>query len=187
MDDSEIVDLYLCRNESAISRTAAKYGPRLRDIAYGILYDVSAVEECENDTYFTAWNKIPPNEPRNYLFSFLGRIIRCFAIDEVRRRNRAKRNAVICELTAEMEERLTSYDNGVEDAVDVKALGELISSFLKNYSAEQRKVFVRRYWYFDSIRQISDLYGFSNSKVKTTLYRMRKELIAFLKERGYQV
>lgn len=187
MDDSYIVDLYLSRDESAISRTAAKYGPGIREIAYRILNDVPAIEECENDTYLTAWNRIPPNEPRNYLFAFLGKIARCIATDEVRRRNRVKRSAVICELTAEMEECLPSGDDSVEDAVGAKELGEMISSFLKKYSADQRKVFVRRYWYFDSVGQIGALYGFSKSKVKTVLYRMRKELVVFLKERGYQV
>ena len=187
MDDSKIVDLYLSRDESAISHTASKYGSSLRNIASKILNDYTAVEECENDTYLTAWNQIPPNEPRTYLFPFLGKIIRCIATDEVRRRNRLKRSAIICELTAEMEECLESDASGLDETVNAQELGAVISSFLKTCSTEQRKVFVRRYWYFDSIQEISESYGFSKSKVKMILSRMRIGLSAFLQKEGYQV
>ena len=187
MDDSEIVELYLSRDESAISRTAAKYGARLRGVAYRILSDFSAVEECENDTYLTAWNQIPPSEPRNYLFAFLGKIIRCLAIDEVRKRNRRKRNVVLCELTKEMTECLPDDLENPEDVACARELGNLITSFLRNCSEEQRKVFVRRYWYFDSIETICKFYGFSKSKVKMILSRMRIELSAFLRKEGYPV
>ncbi|MBQ6676635.1 MAG: RNA polymerase sigma factor [Clostridia bacterium] len=187
MDDSKIVDLFLARDESAISHIASKYGSGLRNIASKILNDYTAVEECENDTYLTAWNKIPPNEPRTYLFPFLGKIIRCIATDEVRRQNRLKRNAIILELTAEMEECLPSDASDPDETVNIKELGALITSFLKTCSTEQRKVFVRRYWYFDSIQEISELYGFSKSKVKIILFRMRTDLSAFLQKEGYQV
>ncbi|MBQ8975223.1 MAG: RNA polymerase subunit sigma-70, partial [Oscillospiraceae bacterium] len=85
MEDTNIVDLYLSRDEAAIERTAEKYGSRLRQIAQRILDDPSTAEECENDTYRQAWELIPPNEPRTYLFAFLGRITRHIAIDEYRR------------------------------------------------------------------------------------------------------
>ena len=187
MDDSQIVDLYLSRDESAISRTASKYGSRLRDVANRILNDFTAVEECENDTYLTAWNRIPPSEPRTYLFAFLGKIIRCLATDEVRRRSSSRRSAVICELTKEMEDCIPDGTNSVEDAVDARELGKLITTFLGSCSEDQRKVFVRRYWYFDTVQEIGDLYGFSNSKVKMILSRLRKDLSAFLRKEGYQV
>ena len=86
MDDAQIVELYLSRDESAISETAAKYGQRLRLIAERILGDAPAAEECENETYLKAWGLIPPNEPRTYLFAFLGRITRHLAIDEYRKK-----------------------------------------------------------------------------------------------------
>ena len=81
MDDSRIVDLYLSRDESAISQTSEKYGSRLRNVAYGIVEDLHTAEECENDTYMEAWNSIPPHEPRSYLFAFLARITRHIALD----------------------------------------------------------------------------------------------------------
>ena len=111
MDDAKIVDLYLARDESAISHTADKYGTRLRQIANHILDDRESAEECENDTYFEAWNRIPPHEPRTYLFAFLGRIARHLAIDVCRRNTSQKRKALFCELTAEMEECVSDGNN----------------------------------------------------------------------------
>ena len=187
MDDSNIVDLFLARDESAISHTENKYGTKLRDIANRVLNDYALAEECENDTYLTAWNQIPPNEPRTYLFAFLAKIIRCLATDELRKRNSAKRSAVFCELTSEMEECISSESSSVEDALDAKELGGLIASFLRRYSQEQQNIFVRRYWYFDSIQEINELYGFSKGKVTVTLSRMRKELRSYLMKEGYLV
>ena len=117
MDDSMIVDLYLSRDESAISLTAEKYGSKLRKIAYGILGSESSAEECENETYLEAWSLIPPHEPRTYLFPFLGKIIRQLAIDEYRKATRKKRSAPVCELTKEMQECIPGK-NDVEEAVD---------------------------------------------------------------------
>ena len=91
MEDAAIVDLFLAREESAIRYTAEKYGARLRGIAQGILNDRTAAEECENDAYWEAWRRIPPHEPRDYLFAFLGRIIRHLAIDACRRRGASAR------------------------------------------------------------------------------------------------
>lgn len=187
MDDSKIVDLYLSRDESAVSQTAEQYGARLRGIANRILDDPSAAEECENDTYLAAWRLIPPNEPRTCLFSFLGKITRHIAIDMARKRSAEKRSAVLCELTKEMEECLPAGADSVEDAVEAEELSRLISSFLERHSREQQNVFVRRYWYFDSIREIGKRYGFSGSKVKMILSRMRTELREFLRKEGYDL
>ena len=87
MDDGSIVDLYLARDETAIARTSEKYGAALRTLANRILDDEPASEECENDTYLETWNRIPPHEPRDYFFPFLGRIARHLAIDRCRRRD----------------------------------------------------------------------------------------------------
>ena len=111
MEDTNIVDLFLERNESAISETKAKYGSQLQRIANSILKNRLSAEECENDTYLEAWNRIPPNEPRTYLFAFLGQIIRHLAIDECRRNTARKRHALFCELTNEMEECLAGRND----------------------------------------------------------------------------
>ena len=129
MEDSAIVDLYLSRDETAISHTAEKYGSRLRQIASGILNSRESAQECENDTYLETWNRIPPHEPRTYLFAFLGKILRHIAIDECRRRNSAKRHALFCELTQEMEECIPGQET-VEEVIEADALTRAINAFL---------------------------------------------------------
>ena len=186
MEDARIVDLYLARDERAIRCTAEKYGQRLRGLAQAILEDHTAAEECENDTYWEAWNRIPPHEPRTYLFAFLGRITRHLAIDACRRRSADKRSAAVCGLTDELADCLPAPGT-VEEAVDAAALTEAVNGFLRGCSEEQRAVFVRRYWYFDSVEEISRRYGFSRSKVKTMLFRLRAGLKEHLRKEGFGV
>lgn len=186
MDDSKIVELYLSRDESAISQTAKKYGLKLRWIANSILNNMASAEECENDTYLETWNRIPPNEPRTYFFAFLGKITRHLAIDECRRNASQKRYALFCELTQEMEQCIPTRNN-VEEAFEAEALSQTINAFLKTCSEDQRNIFVRRYWYFDTIPGISQRYGYSKSKVKTSLFRMRESLRQYLEKEGYTI
>lgn len=186
MDDSKIVELYLSRDESAISHTEQKYGSRLRQIADSILNNKASAEECENDTYLEAWRRIPPNEPRSYLFSFLGKITRHLAIDECRKNAGKKRQALFCELTQEMEECIPGPSN-VEGNIEANALSQAINAFLDCCSEEQRNVFVRRYWFFDTIPEICKRYGFTQSKVKTMLFRMREGLRYYLEKEGYTI
>ena len=186
MEDNDIVELFLARNEEAISRTAEKYGSRIRQIAYGILSNRESAEECENDTYHKAWESIPPNEPKKYLFAYLGRIVRNIALNRLKADTRKKRSAVRCELTREMMESIPS---GVNPEADVlcEELKQRIEEFLDTCSEIQQKVFVRRYWYWDSVSQISRYYGLSQGNVKTILSRMRKELKLYLSGGGYEL
>ena len=186
MEDNKIIELFLSRDESAIRETAAKYGTRLRQAAFAILADRGAAEECENDTYLQAWNRIPPDEPRGYLYEYLGRIIRHLAIDECRRAGAQKRRAVYCELTREMEECLPGPENA-ESRLEAQEIRRILSDFLAGRPAEQRAVFLRRYWYFDSIAEISRLFGIHEEKVKSILFRMRKALKKQLEKEGYTV
>lgn len=186
MNDSEIVDYYLARNEEAINQTALKYGTRLKQLAIRIVEDLETAKECENSAYLETWESIPPYEPRDYLFAFVGRIIRRFALDSYRMSHRQKRNALYCELTQEMQECLPS-GNDTEAEIEAKYLGSLINAFLASCPEDQQKIFVRRYWYFDSIDEIAKTYGFSQSKVKTTLFRMRESLKEHLEKGGYDL
>ena len=166
--------------------TAQKYGPQLRAIANRILNDPGTADECENDTYLAAWKLIPPNEPRTYLFAFLGKITRHLAIDEYRKKRKDKYPALFCELTKEMEECIPARHD-VEAAVMADALSQIISEYLDICPDDQRGIFVRRYWCFDTIDEISRRFGFSKSKVKTTLCRMRKGLRDHLEKEGYTI
>ncbi len=184
MDDNEIVELYLLRNEDAIKQTALKYGSRLRKIAFGILNDFESAKECENDTYLETWKLIPPNEPRAYFFAFIGRIVRHVALNVCKKNKAQKRYAEYCELTEEMQECIPD-PRDTESEIEAKYLTELINKFLEGCSDEQQKVFVRRYWYFDSVAQIAKNYGYSQSKVKTMLFRLRADLKEHLEKGGY--
>ena len=186
MDDSAIVDLYLARDETAVSHTAEKYGRKLRRIAENITADAPTAEECENDAYLEAWNRIPPHEPRTYLFAFLGRIVRHLAVDAVRRSAAGKRSALFCELTKEMEECLPG-EGGVEERADAAALLRVIDAFLARRTEEQRTMFVRRYWYCDTISEISRRCRCTPGKVKTALFRMRESLREELEKEGYRI
>ena len=108
MEDAKIVEQFLKRDESAIANVADKYGSRLRRIANNILADPAEAEECENDTYMEAWKSIPPHEPKDYLFTYLARIIRNISLDLCRRRSRLKRSAILTELTEEIEQCIPS-------------------------------------------------------------------------------
>lgn len=186
MDDNQLVDLFLKRDEAALSVVSEKYGKSLRRIANNIVEDPMDAEECENSTYLTAWESIPPHEPRNYLFPYLARIIRHISLDLCRKRNRIRRSAHFTELTAEMEQCIPA-PNDTACQMDGILLGEVISSFLWKLSEEQRNVFLRRYWYLDPVSDIAGRFSFSESKVKTMLFRIRTELKEYLLKEGYML
>lgn len=184
MEDAAIIDLYLERQEDAIAQTAKKFGTRLRTISLCIVQDTGTAEECENDTYLQAWNRIPPSKPYDYLFSFLACMVRHISIDVCRTRNRLKRNGFIVELTREMEQCIPGSDDPAAE-VDKRLLGQVISRYLSTLSQQKRNIFLRRYWYLDSVSDIASRYAIRESKVKTTLFRCRKELRAYLEKEGY--
>lgn len=186
MEDNIIVELYLNRDETAINQTRDKYGARLRSLAFNIVKDVHTTEECENDTYMQAWASIPPHEPRHYLYAFLARIIRHISLNRCRDCSRLKRSAFICELSTELEQCIPA-PNDVDRLIDDIAFGEVINNFLAEIGEEKRNIFLRRYWYFDSIADISKRFGISKSKVKTTLFRIRNGLREHLEKEGYTV
>lgn len=185
MNDEEIVILYLERDESALKMTSEKYGNKLKKLSMNIVSDIRTAEECENDTYFQAWNSIPPHEPKNYLFAFLARIIRHISLNKCKEKNALKRNALLCELDKELEECIPSPDDDIDAKIDDMVLKEVINQFLSTLNEEKRNIFLRRYWYMDSIKSISKRFGISESKTKTTLFRIRNQMKLFLETEGY--
>ena len=184
MEDDKIVQMYLDRDEEAIKRTAEKYGSRLRRISFGITSDEQTSEECENDTYMETWNRIPPAEPKTYFYAFLARIVRSISIDRCRERTSLKRDSYIVELNEELETCLPIAGDA-EDALNGKLLGETISRFLRTLSDEKQHVFMRRYFYLDSIPEICKKLSIGESKVKMTLFRIRNDLREYLIKEGY--
>lgn len=186
MEDERIVALYLNREERAIRHTAEKYGSRLRALSLGIVGDLSTAQECENDTYLRAWNSIPPTDPGSYLYAYLARIIRRISLNCCRDRSRLKRSAFLCQLSAEMEQCIPAPED-TECRLSEKLLKEAINHFLGTLGEEQRNVFLRRYWYLDSVSAIAKRYQMTGSKVKTMLFRTRSRLRDYLEKEGYQL
>lgn len=186
MDDNEIVELYLNREESAISQTQSKYGRRLRTVSRGITADDCSAEEAENDTYLKAWESIPPNKPYNALFAYLLRIIRNLSLDILRKRKANKRAAMLVELSEEMEQCIPSAMS-VEEEYDGKLLADKITEFLDGLPSEKRDIFMRRYWFLDSPESIAKRFALTKNSVNVTLFRLRKELKEFLETHGYNI
>ena len=186
MEDTEIIALYFARNESAIDRTQEKYGRKLRELAQHICRESRDAEECENSTYWTAWNTIPPHDPQKYFFPYLAKIVRAAAFDCCRAAMSQKRNAELLPLSEELDSVLETRES-VENALDGAELSRIVGEFLKTCSAEKRGMFLRRYWYMDSVHDIAKRYSCKESKVKTALFRLRNDLRLYLEQEGYTV
>ena len=186
MEDRQIVELYFKRDENAIKQTQRKFGKRIVNISKHITGSELTAEEVENDTYLRAWENIPPTDPTSYLFAFLVRIARNISISICRERSTLKRGAILVELSDEMAECLPASCN-VEEETEANMVLELINKFLFSKAEDKRNIFMRRYWYFDSVSDIAARFGQSESNVKTTLYRLRNELREYLTEQGITV
>lgn len=180
LQDNEIIELYLQRDERAISETADKYGNYCNTIAYNILRDSFDAEECVNDTYLRTWNSIPPTLPRIFR-AFLAKITRNLAIDKYSSKNAKKRNTYESSLD-ELSECLGGRD--ISEEIELRELGEMISKFLLTESETARRIFLRRYFFGDEVKEIAKSQGISLSAVKTSIHRTRTRLAKFLSEEG---
>lgn len=183
MDDEKIIALYFARNEDALRETAARYSGYCNTIARSILDSSEDVEECVSDTWLKAWKSIPPNRP-NSLKAYLGKITRNLAIHRYQKAYAEKRGGGQIPLVlAELAECLP--DGGsIEDELDRRALTDALNRFLGSLTCEKRIVFLRRYWYGASIREIAGDFSMSESKVKSMLHRLRGELKRLLEKEG---
>ncbi len=179
MEDSKIIEMYWDRNEDAISQTKLKYEKYLSKIAYNILADIEDTRESVNDTYLRAWYSIPPHKPDN-LSAFLSKITRRISIDIYRKKTSKKR--IGSEYSASLDELYdcASVNGEPEKEVDAKILSNAINDWLTSVSAETRNIFICRYFYCDSIRDIADFTGSSESKIKSALHRARLSLKEYL-------
>lgn len=184
MEDAEILTLYWCRDEDAIKQTEIAYGRRLHALAEKILQSHEDAQESVSDTYMKAWDTIPPQRP-NYFFAYLAKICRNFAFGRLDWRKAAKRNAEVVTLTQEME--LCIPDTSQQRKLEGEELGRLLNRFLEELPQDKRLIFMRRYWYADSIGQIAARYHISQSKVKTQLHRTRVKLHDYLEKEGVSV
>ena len=183
MEDREIVALYWAREERAIRESERKYGRYCRRVAAGVLGDREDCEECVSDTWLAAWNAMPPHRPEK-LAAFLGRLTRNLALNRWSSRSAEKRGGGQTALALEELAECLPAPNQVERQVEDMELARAINRFLAGLAPEPRRLFVRRYWYMASIREIADAYALGESKVKMSLSRTRKKLRKFLEEEG---
>ena len=183
MDDKEILELYIARSEQAISETSRKYGRYCHYIAYSILQNDEDSKECVNDTYLQTWNSIPPQYP-NRLQTFLGKITRNLSINKWEKRSAEKRGGGQVPLILDELAECVSSDENTAQTVEDVVIREVLNRFLENLPAETRKIFVRRYWYMSSVKEIAEEYNLSQSKVAVTLFRTRGKLKVALEKEG---
>lgn len=184
MTDSQIIALFWERSEDAIRETDAAYGRKLYAISDKILRSSQDAEESVSDTYMRAWETIPPQKP-NYFFAYLAKICRNFSLSKLQWNSAAKRNADVVSLTQEMEQCIADHSHNRK--LEGEEIGRVLNRFLDSISAESRLIFMRRYWYTDSIGEIAARYNISQSKVKTQLHRTRNKLRLFLESEGIYV
>ena len=181
MEDSKIIELFFARDEDAIKHTDDTYGRRLYQLADNIVRNGQDAEESVSDTYLKAWDTIPPRKPQ-YFFAYIAKICRHFALDRLDWKNAAKRKAEVVSLTQEMEACIPDTQRDRELAE--KELGVILDAFLRTLTPENRVVFLRRYWYVDTIAEIAVRYGISESAVQMRLNRTRAKLCTYLEKEG---
>ncbi len=185
MDDTLIIELFRKQDNSAIKEAEKKYGSLLMKIAVGVLCLKEDAEEAVNDTFLAAFNNIKDSPPDN-LCAYLCKITRNLAIKKYRYNKAEKRNS---EYTLSIEEigDIFSSTAAPEDILFSNELKSCIFSFINTLPREKRLIFLRRYWFFDSVRDIASAFDISEGKVKTQLFRTRKELKQYLEKEGYRV
>lgn len=184
MEDPEIVALYWARDQRAIPETAEKYGNYCLSVAGKLLESREDAEECVNDAWLRAWNAMPPHRPQA-LAAFLGKITRNLAINRRRRESAEKRGGGQAEAVFEELAGVVSGGDSVERESDRRELLRAINGFLETLPPEKRVLFVRRYWYFDSVAEIAERMGRTENQVSATLSRLRRKLREHLLEGGF--
>lgn len=189
MEDTQIIELFWDRDETALNEIGQKYGHFCFNIAWKILANKEDSEECVNDTWFAAWRYIPPKRP-TILSSFLGKITRNFAIDNLRKKYAAKRmdlhmTNTMVDITQEVKALNQQITYSLDKHIEEKELVQLINTFLQELKDKDRDIFLRRYWHMDSIAEISKRHGESESSIKSNLFRTRNKLKKELKKEGY--
>lgn len=172
------------RNDSALEELERKYGPRLLGLAGRFLKSREDAEEAVNDAWLRVWNTIPPNRPE-HLFAYVAQLCRYAALEKVDWLTAQKRRGVVVELTQELSQCLP--DPAPQREAEARELGEALNGFLGTLDREKRILFLRRYWYGDPIRDIAARCTVGESKVKTTLFRLRKDLKIYLEQEGISI
>ncbi len=181
--DAEILDLYWARDERALTESQKTYGAYCHSIAWHILYDREDADECVNDTWFRAWNALPPGKP-DRLGLFLGTITRNLSLDRWKRQRRGKRGGGVVPVALDELAECIPDSRDTESIVEAARLQRLVDAFLHTLSERDCNVFLRRYWYAEEYGEIAKRYGLRLNTVKTILFRTRGRLKAYLQKEG---
>ena len=184
MDDKQIVNLFLERNEDAIKETEKKYSRYCSFIASNVLVSKEDCEECVNDTYLRAWNSIPPNKPSN-LKAFLGKITRNLALDRLDHNTAQKRSTDAQLVYDEIAECIP--DTSGTELTEELALKTALNKFLGSLKQEKRIIFLQRYWYLSSIKDVAQNNGLTENNVKIILMRLRAKLKKIMEKEGINI
>ncbi|NLM77816.1 MAG: sigma-70 family RNA polymerase sigma factor [Ruminococcaceae bacterium] len=182
MEDAQIIELFWSRSEAAVQAAAKKYGRLLYHIAYNILANHEDSEECVNDVFFQAWQTIPPQHPVS-LTAYLGRLVRNRSINRWHEKHAQKRYAGTEILLSELAECIPSVDS-VEQETDAHELSAFISEWLSLQTNDNRILFLRRYWFGDSVKTLSRQTGTATNKLAARLYRLRQKLKKAMEKEG---
>ena len=185
MKDDQIIALYYARDERAIVESSDKYGGYCTDIAQNILQNLQDSEECVNDTWLSAWNSIPPAKP-SVLKTYLGKITRNLAIDKWRRKHSEKRGYGEVAIALDEISQITASGYDVIEDYQEQEFMRLFNLFLRSLPDRDRNVFIRRYYFTDSIPEIAAWFGISQSNVLKILSRTRAKLKNFLDKEWYE-
>lgn len=185
LEDSKIIELFFARVEQAIVELSAKYGSVCSRISRNILKNGLDAEECVNDTYLALWNTIPPEKP-NPLRTYIFRIVRNISIAKYHANTSIKRNSYYDVALEELENCLFPSVT-VEQVIVADELSKQIDCFLDTLDRESRVMFVRRYWFSDSISDIAGMFHISNNNVSVRLSRIRDKLKNHLRKEGYDI
>lgn len=184
IDDRELINLFNLRDESAVEAASKKYGGICLSVAYNILGDHRDAEECLNETLWKAWEAIPPNKPK-HLSAFLAKIAKNIAINKYRAEHREKRGRGEIDLVWEETEDFVFDNRSVEEKAELNELFSAVNSFLEKLPKKKRVIFVRRYWYCDSISRIACDCNITENNVSVTLNRIRGALKKHLRKKGF--
>jgi len=183
LKDTEIIDLYWDRDERAITESQRSYSKYCYSIAYNVLHDREDSDECVNDTWLRAWYAMPPKRP-NRLALFFGTITRNLSFDKWKRKNALKRGNGEMEVALDELMECVPSARSTEDAVEAAELERLINEFLHTLPEKECNVFLRRYWYVEEYNEIAERFHMNLNTVKTSLFRTRTKLKAFLEKEG---
>ena len=183
MEDRQIIRLLFARAEQALEALARKFGGRLSALAQNILSSPRDAEECVNDTYLALWNTIPPQQP-DPLVAYACKVCRNISLKRLRA-NTAQMRCSAYDLSLD-ELAGCIPDSAFAETVEARELGRVIGRFLDSQSRENRRLFLRRYWFGDSVRDIAADAGLREGTVSVRLSRLRSALGEYLIKEGFE-